>query len=182
MRRLLHVRHWLLLLCFGISLYIATRVRLLSDLSVAFACYGALHALALALALRPRAVIWRSVLFIIIAAALSVMTLRIGLIGMQWMGTLPGNVALYVMLGVSAMISAASYGFLIRLYCIPELPGRAIAVICIACIFATYAGFMVLAHTHSFGRWLLAVFWWYAFSGALWYCGRGPKPAMRTAA
>jgi hypothetical protein len=171
--RLFYLPHLLLLAGFGILLGIATRTRSLTDLSSAFALYGALHAIAVAFTLRARQPLWRSVLFVAIAAALSVMTLRIGLFGMQLAGTLPANLGLYVMLGLSAMIAALSYGVLLRLYGIPELSPRTLAAISVACILATYAAFFILGHSHWLGRWLLAVFWWCAFSGGLWYWDQG---------
>jgi hypothetical protein len=168
-RRLLYLRHSLLLVGFGIFLDIATRARLVNDMTSAFALYGALHATALALALRAPQPLWRSVLFVIVAAGLSVMTLRMGLIGMHMTGSLPGNLGLYLTLGLSAMIGATSYGVLTRFYGIPELTPAALAIISAACMLATYAAFFILAHTHWFGGWLLAFFWWCAFSGGLWY-------------
>jgi hypothetical protein len=161
-----------LLVCAAASLHFITRMGLLISVGSTFALYGALHACALTLALRERQSIGRSVSFIAAAAGLSVLTLQIGLVGMRRLGALPGNRGLYVVLGVSAVVSAASYGMLIRLFSLQELTGRCIALISVVCVMATYAAFFSLAQIHWFGRGLLAVFWWCAFSGGLWLCGR----------
>jgi len=169
--RLFYTRHFLLLLGFGAVLNAVTRLGFLSNLYAAFALYGVLHALAVALALRRPQTASRRLSFIVIGGALSVMTLQIGLVGMRLSGTLPGNIGLYVTLGSSALIGALTYGILIRLYGIQALTPLCLALIGLACILGTYAAFFILSHTHL-GRWLLVVFWWSAFSGGQWYCDR----------
>jgi hypothetical protein len=44
----------------------------------------------------------------------------------------------------------------------------------LGCTLATYAAFLTLAHFRPLGRWWLAVLWWFAFSGGLWYHERRP--------
>jgi hypothetical protein len=149
---------------------LATR-GLLTDLSLSFALYGALHASALVLALRMRQPFWRRCVFIFAAAGLSLLTLRAGPVGMRLFGALPGNGAFYAALGVSAAMGAAAYGILIRLFGLCALTVISIVVIAAGCVLATYGAVFTLTHFHSLGRWWLAVFWWYAFSGGLWYQG-----------
>jgi hypothetical protein len=165
-------RHFLLLTCFSILLSVMSRVHLSSDLSVSFALYGALHASALVLALRARHAIGQKCLFIAIAAGLSVLTLHVGIVGIHFTGMLPGNVGLYTVMGFSALTGAVSYGILIRIFRMYELNAISIAVIAVGCTLATYIAAYTLAHSHSLGRWWLAVLWWYAFSGGLWYYDR----------
>jgi hypothetical protein len=167
-----YARQFLLLGGFGVLLAIATRLHLLTDLIVCFAVYGALHAGSLVLTLQARQPAWRSCLFVLGAAALSVMTLRIGMFGGRLSGTLSANIAIYAVLGISAVTGAAAYGILIRLFGIYMLTPRWLAVIALVCLLATYVAFFALTHSHSLGRWWLAVWWWYAFSGGLWYCDR----------
>jgi hypothetical protein len=182
--------HFLLLACFGILLIAMTRLHLATELSVGFALYGALHASALVIALRIHHPLWRNCLFIAAAAGLSAMTPHVGIATAHWLGTSSGNVALYAALGLSAATGAATYGVLIRGCGIYELTARALAVICLTCMLAVYAAIFTLAHFHSLGRWWLAVLWWYAFSGGLWYfddqglsgertcSGRTPSPRI----
>jgi hypothetical protein len=169
MNHFVYPRHFLLLTGFSVSLVVIARLHLLSDLSVSFALYGALHASALALTLRARQPLWRRCLFIAMAAGLSVMTLRVGILGMRLLGTLPGNLGLYTALGFSAVIGAVTYGISIRLFGILKLTLKTLAVVSIGCMVAAYVAFFTLAYFHSLGRWWLVVLWWYAFSGGLWY-------------
>jgi hypothetical protein len=168
----LYLRHFLLLTGSSILLGILSRLHFLSDLSVSFALYGALHACALVFALRARHPIGQKYLFIAIAAGLSVLTLRAGVIGIHLTGTLPGNVGLYTVMGFSALMGAVTYGVSIRIFRLYELSPASIAVIAVGCTLATYIAAYTLAHSQFLGRWWLAVLWWYAFSGGLWYCDR----------
>jgi len=172
MGHFLYARQFLLLACFSVLLAVTTRLHLLTDLIVCFAVYGALHAAALVLTLRARQPAWRSCLFIFGAAALSVMTLHVGMFGGRFSGALSANAAIYAVLGFSAVTGVVAYGILIRLFGIYGLTLMQLAVISLACLLATYVAFFTLTHSHSLGRWWLAVWWWYAFSGGLWYCDR----------
>jgi hypothetical protein len=168
----LYPRHFLLLTGFSILLGVMSRLRFLSDLSVSFALYGALHASALVLAQRARHPIEQKCLFIAMAAGLSVLTLNVGIFGMHLTGTLPGNLGLYSVMGFSALTGAVSYGVLIRIFRIYELNAASIVVIAVGCTLATYIAAYTLAHSQFLGRWWLAVLWWYAFSVGLWYFDR----------
>jgi hypothetical protein len=168
----LYPRHFLLLTGFSILLWVMSRLHFLSDLSVSFALYGAMHASALVLAVRARYPIGQKCLFIAMAAGLSVLTLSVGIFGMHLTGTLPGNVGLYSVMGFSAFVGAVSYGALIRIFKIYELHAGSIAVIAIGCTLATYIAAYTLEHSQFLGRWWLAVLWWYAFSGGVWYRDR----------
>jgi hypothetical protein len=167
-------RHFMLLAGFSVVVAVMTRLHLLTDLNFCFAVYGALHASALVLAIRAGQSLWRRCLFVAIAAALSVMALRIGLLGGHVSGTLPGAAALYVVLGVSAAIGALAYGILIRLFGLVELTVSGLGLIAAGCMLAAFVAFFTLAHSHFLGRWWLAVLWWYAFSSGLWFCDRRP--------
>jgi hypothetical protein len=97
------------------------------------------------------------------------MTLRFGIVAGQLVGTSPGKAALYAVLGLSAATGAAAYAALIHLSGIYELTSRSLAVLCASCMLATCAAFFTLMRFHFPGRWGLAVMWWCAFSGGLWY-------------
>jgi hypothetical protein len=172
MAYVLYPRHFLLLGAFGVSLAVIGRLRLLSNLDASFALYGALHAAALVLSLGKRLSIWRLCLFILLAAGLCVLTLHVGNWVMHLLGRLRGNVGLYAALGVAAWSGAMTYGFSIRLWRIHPLPLKALAMVGLGCVLATYAAFLSLAHFHSLGRWWLPVCWWFAFSIGLWYRDR----------
>jgi hypothetical protein len=182
--------HFLALACFGVLLIAMTRLHFAMNVSVCFALYGALHASALVIALRDHHSIGRNCIFIAAAAGLSAMTLHVGIATAHWLGPRGGNVALYTALGLSAVTGAATYGVLIRACGIYELTVRALAVICLSCMLAAYAAMVTLAHFRFLGQWWLAVLWWYAFSGCLWYLdnyglfgdrtcsGRTPRPRI----
>ena len=118
------------------------------------------------------------------------MTPHVGIAAAHWLGTSGRSVALYAALGLSAVTGAATYGVLIRLCGIYELPARPLAVICLNCLLAAYAAIFTLTHFRFLGQWWLAVLWWYAFSGGLWYfddqglfgdrtcSGRTPRPRI----
>jgi hypothetical protein len=114
-------------------------------------------------------------IFIGAAAAISMLTLRAGLIALQLLGRLPGNSRLYAALGFAAMMGALAYGTLIRQFKMYPLPANALVLISLGCVAAAYAGFFTLAHSDVLGRWWLAVLWWYAFSAGLWYFDRRPS-------
>jgi Flp pilus assembly protein TadB len=165
-------RHFLLLACCGLLLCLITALHLSTNVTASFALYGALHASALVLALRARQGPWRTCLFIAMAAVLSAMTLRAGIFAGQLSGALPGNATLYAVLGFSAATGAVTYGLLIRALGIYAFTSTEFAGISIGCILAACASFFILSHFHSLGRWWLAVAWWCAFSGGLWYFDR----------
>jgi hypothetical protein len=167
-------RHFLLLGAFGVALAVISRLHLLSNLDASFALYGALHAAALVLSLGTRRSAWGRFLFIVLAAALCVMTLHLGTWIMHRLGRLPGNIGLYTALGVAAWTGAVAYGISIRLLGMPRLKPRSLAVIGLGCVLAAYAAFLILGQVHFLGRWLFPVLWWFAFSGGLWYRDRRP--------
>jgi hypothetical protein len=189
MNHFFYARHFLLLACFSVFLAVVSRLHLTCSLPVSFALYGSLHASALVLALRARQAIWRSCLFIVIAASLSVMTLRFGIFGRQLSGTPPGIVGLYSLLGLSAVIGAVTYGILIRLFGMYALTTGSLAAIAVGCVLAAFAALFTGSHFHFLGPWWVAVLWWHAFSGGLWYFDQrrhrasimlaGPPPAMQ---
>jgi hypothetical protein len=168
--RLFYTRHFLLLAGFSAVVVVLTRLRLLTDLNVCFAVYGALHASALVLALRSGQPLWRLCLFVVLAAGLSVLALRIGLVAGHLSGEFAGNIALYAVLGFAAAIGALTYGILIRLFGYLELTGGVLILIAAGCVLAALLALLSLQHAHFLGRWWLAVLWWYAFSGGLWFC------------
>ncbi len=168
-KALFYPRHFLLLACFSMLIGAMSQLHLTGNLSVAFALYGALHAVALVFAVRSRQEIWRKCLFIGVAAALCVMTFHFGSVAREQSAALPGKVGLYSPLGLSAFIGAASYGTLIRLSGIYALTMGELAAIAAGCAFAAYFSLFTASHFHFLSSWWLAVPWWFTFSGGLWY-------------
>jgi hypothetical protein len=169
---ILYRRHFLLLACFSILLAVMSRLSLSNGLSVSFALYGALHASALLLSLRAPQPIGRSCLFVVIAAGLCVITLRVGMGGRQVFGTLPGNLGPYTALGVATFIGALTYGILIRLGGIFPMTPVSLGAISLSCMAASFLALFTAGPLHFPGPWWLAVLWWHAYSGGLWFFDR----------
>ncbi len=175
MSHFLYLRHFVCLTCFTVLAGLTAHLPLAANVPLSFALYGGLHALALIVALRIPQSPWRMTIFIGVAAAISVLTLRAGLIALQLLGGLPGNSRLYAALGFAAMMGALAYGILIRQLKMHPLPASALALISLGCVAAAYVGFFTLTLGHALGRWWLAVLWWYAFSAGLWFFDRRPS-------
>ena len=165
-------RHFLLLACFSVLISVMSRLHPAGDLSISFALYGALHALALVLAVRRHPTIWGKCLFIALAAALCVLTFRLGAVAREPFGAVPGNVAFYTLLGLSSVVGAASYAALIRLSGWYALTITEVAAIAAGCMLAAFVSLFTASHFHALGAWWFAVLWWFTFSGGLWYFDR----------
>jgi hypothetical protein len=134
-----------------------------------FALNGALHASALVLALREPALLVRKCLFVAIAAALSIVTLYIGIIGLQLFAALPSTERLYAVLGVCSVAGAITYGSLIRFFWMKKFSSRLILAISLACAAATMLAFLIASQFKFVEGWWLTAAWWCVFSAALWY-------------
>ena len=177
MGHFLYPRHFLLLACFSILSAVMTRLPLSTDLSVSFAVYGALHASALVLTLRAPQPLGRSCLFVLIAAALCVITFRAGILGRQLFATLPGNLGLYTALGLATIAGALIYGVLIRLCGIFPTRLASLSAISLGCMSATFLALFTAGPLHFPGPWWLAVLWWHAYSVGLWYVDQRQRRA-----
>ena len=170
MGHFLYPRHFLLLIALSIGLAVMTWMYPSSDLNASFALFGALHASALVFTLRTRQSIWRNCLFVALAAGLCVMTLRVGMVGTHLFAALSGNAGLYAALGFSAATGALVYGILIRrLLGISAMTLSSLAAISLGCMLAACVALFTASHFHFLGPSWLAILWWHAFSGGLWY-------------
>jgi hypothetical protein len=143
---------------------------LLSDSLIAtFAINGALHATALVSTLRAPQRLARKSAFIALAAALSVLTLYVGIISLVLFAVLPGNERLYVVLGVCSLSGAITYGSLIRWFWMRSFSSRVILAMSVFCMLATSLAFLARTFSDFFGVWWLTAMWWFAVSGGLWY-------------
>jgi hypothetical protein len=165
-----YARHFSVLAAATVILFLLGHWSLLNDsLIAAFAINGALHASALALALRAPESLARKSAFIAIAAILSVLTLYVGIIGLVLFAVLPGNERLYVVLGVCSLSGAITYGSLIRLFWMRNLSSRLILAMSALCVLTTSLAFFARTYSESLGSWWLTAAWWFALSGGLWY-------------
>jgi hypothetical protein len=163
-----------------VVLFFLSRWDIFSDaLLPTFAISGVLHASALVLSLRTPALAWRQWLFIVIAAALSVLTLYIGIIGLQLFAVLPANQRLYSVLAVCAASGAISYGAFIRVFWMPRLSSRSMLAIAMACVPAILLAFFVRGYVPFLAGWWLVAVWWFAFSCGLAYFETHPNALIR---
>jgi hypothetical protein len=137
------------------------------------AIYGALYAIALTGALDAAATLQRQSCFIVLAAALTVAALYVGIfsLGLFTAAPIGMNLRAYFAFGVCSLVGAICYGLLIRFFWLPVLTPRPILGISIGCLVATL---LALLLEHSIGVsafWALAAVWWCAFSIGLWIFG-----------
>jgi len=170
-----YARHFGVLGAATLLLFLLQYWGLLGDsLLASFALNGALHALSLSLALRSPQGILRKMAFIVTAAALSVFTMYVGIIGMVLFAVVPGNERLYLVLGLCSLTGAITFASLIRIFWIRKFSPRCILGMAFLCLLATSLGFFVRAYSEALGGWWLAAVWWFAFSGGLWFFDSHP--------
>ena len=165
-------RHFSLLSAFEALTCILSRWAFPATLSVAFALYGALHATALLLSCSTPPSVARSGLFAAAAATLSALTFHLGILGTHLSASLPGGVGPYLVLGFASVTGAIAYGVCICLFKLYRLTAAMLAMISLGCLSASCPALWALTQFPFLGPWWLAVVWWYAFSGGLWYCHR----------
>ncbi len=176
-----YARHFGVLGAATVVLILLGHWDLLSDSLIAsFAINGALHASSLALTLRSPQSNLRKFAFIAIAAALSIFTMYVGIVGLVLFAVVPGNERLYLVLGLCSVTGAITYGSLIRILWIREFSSRRILAISLLCLLATSLAFFARAYSDFLGSWWLAAAWWFAFSGALWFFDTHPDSLRRS--
>ena len=170
-----YARHFGVLAAATVVLFLLGHWDLLSDsLLASFAINGALHALSLSFALLSPQSMLRKLAFVAGAAALSVFTMYVGIIGLVLFAVVPGNERLYLALGLCSLTGAITYGSLIRLFWIRKFPPRRILGLAFLCLLATSLAFFVRVYFEGLGGWWLAAVWWFAFSGGLWFFDTHP--------
>jgi hypothetical protein len=170
-----YARHFSVLGAATVLLFLLQYFGLLSDsLLASFALNGALHALSLSLAVRSAQSTVRKLVFIAAAAALSVFTMYVGIVGLVLFAAVPGNERLYMVLGLCSLSGAITYGSLIRMFWIRNLSSRCILAMAFLCLLATSLGFFIRSYSETLGGWWLASVWWFAFSGGLWFFDTHP--------
>jgi hypothetical protein len=163
-------RHFGMLAIGVIGIFLLSHWDLLKDqILVTFAINGAVHASSLVLNLRAPSSLVRKLLFIALAAVLSMVALYIGIVGLVLFAVLPATERLYFVLGLCAASGAITYASLIRLFWLKKFPSRSILAMAVGCMLAVFVGFFARSHFEALDGWALAGVWWFAFSGGLWY-------------
>lgn len=176
-----YARHFGVLGAATVLLILLAQWRLLADsLIISFAINGCLHAFALVLSLRSQQSLLRGAGFIAAAAALSMFTMYVGILGLVLFAAVPGNGKLYLVLGLCSLSGAITYGSLVRIFWVRSLSPRMILAMAFLCLLATSLGFFVRTFSDLLGGWWLAAVWWFAFSGALCFFDTHPNAAGRS--
>ncbi|HWW28806.1 MAG TPA: hypothetical protein VNY80_02240 [Steroidobacteraceae bacterium] len=171
-----YARHFAVLAAAAIVLFLPGRWDFFGEAFLpTFAISGALHALALVFALRATHALLRKCAFVLAAAALSVLTLYIGILSLELFAGLPAGVRLYLALGLCSASGAITYGSLIRLFWLPEFSSRSILAIASGCVLGTLVAFLARGYFPFLAGWWLAAAWWFAFSAGLWYFDTHPR-------
>ncbi len=176
-----YARHFGVLGAATVVLFLLGHWDLISDsLIVSFAISGGLHACALVLALRSPQSLLRKSCFGALAAALSVFTMYVGIMGLVLFAAVPGNERLYAVLGLCSLSGAITYGSLIRLFWIRKFSSRLILSMALLCAAATSLAFFAKTHADFLGGWWLAAVWWFTLSGALKFFDTHPNALRRS--
>ena len=164
---LYYTRHFSLLACLAAVLAATRGWSPAIGVVATFGIYGALHASTLAVTLRARAPAGRSLRFVVIAAALSMLSAALAVCASRLIGGSMGMAQTALLLCLSSGIGAATYASLIRRFFGAHLAPAAIATIVLGCIVATLVVLVSGIYLKGAGLWV-AVSWWFAVSLGLW--------------
>ena len=143
-----------------------------------FACAanGILHATSVVASLRTPTTTMRRVLFVALAAGLSIMSLYVGIIALVALSILPDSQRLPAVVVIASMCGAITYGSLVRIFWVRGIRPRVILGLAAVCSGATLIGYIVKLRFDWSGTWWLAAIWWLAFSLCLKFFGNPPAP------
>jgi hypothetical protein len=143
-----------------------------------FACAanGLLHATAVVASLRASTTALRRVLFVALAAGLSIMSLYIGIITLVALSILPDSQRLPAVVVIASMCGAITYGSLVRTFWVRAIRPRVILGLAAVCSGATLIGYILKLRFDWPGTWWLAAIWWLAFSLCLKFFAPPPGP------
>jgi hypothetical protein len=157
-------RHFLLLGGAIIVLGCLSLLPLYDDALFASGVNGALHALTLVASLQAAETALRKSLFVVISAALSVLTLYVGIISLVALSILPDAQRLPAVIGIGALCGAITYASLVRIFWVRGVRSRVILGMAAVCAGATLLGYVLKLRFDLPGMWWLAAIWWLAFS------------------
>ena len=143
-----------------------------------FACAanGMLHATSVVASLRAPTTTLRRLLFVALAAGLSIMSLYVGIIALVALSILPDSQRLPAVVVIASMCGAVTYGSLVRIFWVRGIRPRVILGLAAVCSGATLIGYIVKLRFDWSGTWWLAAIWWLAFSLCLRFFGNPPSP------
>jgi hypothetical protein len=107
-------RHGALLTAGILAIVVARSSSILAPIGLAFACYGALHAAAVAICLQPRPASVQALAFVAAASLLSGALARLGLMATSLLAGTGVQRAVLLVVAVSAFVGALGYGALLR--------------------------------------------------------------------
>jgi hypothetical protein len=165
--RLRGPRHAALLAAAILAVAMARSTSVHVPIALAFACYGALHAAAVALCLRPRAARWRALAFVAAAALLSGSLARLGLLAAPLLARRGVQLAASLVVALCAFAGALGYGALLRSLLGYRLARGPLVMIAVACLFAASAALVLMWLYPVGGSAWIAILWWLAFSAGL---------------
>jgi hypothetical protein len=159
-------RHFFLLGCGSVALVVVMAIptSLVYDrLCVLFGVSGALHAIAVVLALRSKPSLLSRLGFVVAAAALSIAAPFAGLTLIDLLG-LYGVVNIFLALALTSAIGAVSYWLLVRGFWARFLSPRSLLVTVGSCVLATFIAAVANSVVPCLRDALLPTLWWCAFS------------------
>jgi hypothetical protein len=174
-------RHAGLLAAAILGIIAARCVDVPAPIALAFACYGALHAAALGLCLRPQPGLRQTLVFVAAASLLSGSLARLGLLAAPLLAQSGVAAAALLVVAVSAFAGALGYGALLRCLLRYRLAAAPLVMIACACLFAASAALILMRQYPLGGSAWVAILWWLAFSGGLCAAARSAS-ALRAPA
>jgi hypothetical protein len=162
-------RHFFLLGCGAVALVLLPRLptSLAYDpLSFLFGLSGALHAIAVVLALRSKSSRLSRFGFVMTTAALSIAAPFAALKVIDLLG-LAGIATIFVALALTSAIGAVSYWLLVSGLWARFLSPRSLLVTVGSCVLATFIASVAISVVPFLRDVLLPMFWWLAFSASL---------------
>jgi hypothetical protein len=129
--------------------------------------YGVLHALAVVGALRRPIRALEVVIFVFAGGILSFSAFFVGLYFGGALGSVAPEVFIYAALGFGSAIGASTYGLVVRLFWLPQLPYSSIAFVAAGCALASLSA-ALLVSTGEILDAILTLTWWWTFSTLLW--------------
>jgi hypothetical protein len=157
-------RHFLLLGGAIVVLGCLSLLPLYDNALFASSVNGALHALTLVASLYASATLLRKLVFVVIAAALSILTLYIGIVSLVALSILPDAQRLPAVIAIGSLSGAITYASLVRIFWVPGIRSRVILGLAAVCAGATLIGYVLKLRFDWPGMWWLAAIWWLAFS------------------